>query len=1305
MDNLIKDPKTNNYTTFNLYWSYLNPLSDSYISVVNYNPSKNYLGEITNKKNEYTCVEINSENLLKSNTLNISFALYSLCNFNLAFYIYYSNSFHNVYNFNYKRTKKVSIDINDLNITKLNNSTIVIDLLIESIPNKIPDNGLINNGSICYINALLQVLNNLSYFKKIIYNSVDRSPIVSALQSVFYSLLTSKNPVSTKNLTKAFGWSDHELNIQQDVQEFNLILSSEVLNNKYNIFEGKIITTIKCSNVDYKSDKIESFSDVSLTLKDNIYSSLDTYTAEEILKDSNMYDAGKFGKQIAKKECKFYELPSVLFLQIKRMEYSLTKKSMVKVNSPFEFYEEIDLSKYCHSNINENNALYSLFAVIVHSGSATKGHFYSYVKKKDYWIIYDDEDTRIATSYEAIYINFGYPRLIYKVKNKEISSYFANTESNAYLLTYIKNSDKDKILQRFTAQDIPQEIRNEYEKQKSYEIDILNKAQNKELSLMNIAIITKEMMINKLGKDTVKSEYDVNLEEPLYMDYDSRVIIGVSCNITPRMLVEYYKFCLVDNTNINSCNALENKNAIKIFLYINKNTNPNYNKKAVINYNNYMTDEISNEELFCDNNNNIGVNKDTFINNKNNNNNNNNSNIIEENIELININSFNYYDNTIISICQKLNIKLLTFLFISEKLIIYRKIDFNIEKDYIAQEKVYINKDNLIFHYKNINNYFLNSNILDFNYSNVCINHEEINVYTVSPCFLVIFKDIVDSNNYNKKLNKDNNNKNIKLSLVTKNIKVYSIKTNSEESESNICINKFINNLNSNDKEDYMIHMNKFVYYDKMDVKQTNNSSSLISKDDNLYLDLINSRLNSTNNYFTLINIKDNLSKFNIKDKEIKDKINIELSSIYIDIFCINFNTYLTNKEQKLKINKYIIDDFIKSKDTIDENMLKIYILDHLKENNLFNNICVKYDLILTNSNNFTTSYNFFYNYININDISITIQSDIYMKSNFTSILPNSMLANYINPFNSSIEISINIFDKNSNYDYNSNKQIKSLDLIITNSCFSNSIYVNKLLTIIKNQNNSLLINNEFKILIYYNNDVKNFDDLKFKKITYIIYYIEQLSKTNISDYNTIDINNTLEDIDKNKILDYIKNNNLFIMVYNREENFIYNVIETDIISIIKVNQLTNYESTYKLDNINYYIDKEKCFVSIELKNSNSTLLINHLNYLCPFVYYFNKFDDLLYVKKEINNVINNKIKQYLNLNLNNNYNENLQQLDIKSNYMQEYELYSGVVINSKYIKKHQNLNQLNENDVIVSLKGKYKSKVINLIASFNLNF
>ncbi|OWZ22860.1 hypothetical protein PHMEG_0002352 [Phytophthora megakarya] len=89
--------------------------------------------------------------------------------------------------------------------------------------------GLKNQGATCYLNSLLQTLFHLRAFRQVVYETPteqeDTNDSVSlALQRVFYRLQRQGKAVSTKELTRSFGWSAIDSFMQHDVQELYRIL-------------------------------------------------------------------------------------------------------------------------------------------------------------------------------------------------------------------------------------------------------------------------------------------------------------------------------------------------------------------------------------------------------------------------------------------------------------------------------------------------------------------------------------------------------------------------------------------------------------------------------------------------------------------------------------------------------------------------------------------------------------------------------------------------------------------------------------------------------------------------------------------------------------------------------------------------------------------------------------------------------------------------------------------------------------------------------------------------------------------------
>lgn len=100
--------------------------------------------------------------------------------------------------------------------------------------------------------------------------------VALALQRVFHELQFLDKPVGTKKLTKSFGWETLDSFMQHDVQEFLRVLLDKLESKMKGtcvegtvpkLFEGKMISFIKCKDIDYTSSRQETFYDIQLNIK------------------------------------------------------------------------------------------------------------------------------------------------------------------------------------------------------------------------------------------------------------------------------------------------------------------------------------------------------------------------------------------------------------------------------------------------------------------------------------------------------------------------------------------------------------------------------------------------------------------------------------------------------------------------------------------------------------------------------------------------------------------------------------------------------------------------------------------------------------------------------------------------------------------------------------------------------------------------------------------------------------------------------------------------------------------------------
>jgi hypothetical protein len=144
------------------------------------------------------------------------------------------------------------------------------------------------------------------------------------------------------------------------------------------------------------------------------------------------------------------------------------------------------------------------------------------------WLLFNDELVRPADYHEVFNNNFGGNYKTYKPKSKgeivQTTNYFDN---NAYILVYIKNTERQKILSPITPSDLNINLIKYFEQEKIEE----RKQKMKKLRRtdnMNIVIFSNDSIIynhkNKLG--IANSFKDYNIDEPFYLNKTQRMLIN-----------------------------------------------------------------------------------------------------------------------------------------------------------------------------------------------------------------------------------------------------------------------------------------------------------------------------------------------------------------------------------------------------------------------------------------------------------------------------------------------------------------------------------------------------------------------------------------------------------------------------------------------------------------------------------------------------------------------------------------------------------------------------------------------------------
>lgn len=310
--------------------------------------------------------------------------------------------------------------------------------------------GIINPSCICYMNSSLQQLFMNPRFRSSMLSArvdscadtdheSDGQPTpagyFSQLQNLFANLLYSEakaaNPQMFCDAYTNIDGSPLDITEQMDVNEFLNILFDRLENTLKGSdhsdilepFSGKLSNQIICQRCHSVSERIENFHAVEVDVKNRnqLVDGLDAFCEGETLSGDNAYFCGKCqSKQIALKRTCIKSLPSSLVLTLKRFGFNYENMSRTKLHNPVEFPMDLNMLPYTSQSQNpevDTSAFqYELVGVIVHSGSATAGHYISYSREllpdgsRGNWFEFNDEEVNEFDIADLPGKCFGYRR-------------------------------------------------------------------------------------------------------------------------------------------------------------------------------------------------------------------------------------------------------------------------------------------------------------------------------------------------------------------------------------------------------------------------------------------------------------------------------------------------------------------------------------------------------------------------------------------------------------------------------------------------------------------------------------------------------------------------------------------------------------------------------------------------------------------------------------------------------------------------------------------------------------------------------